>query len=421
MAQGPARELGKIAAYIVTHREISVADIGSLAPIVPRIYDELYPVVDGLVVLYTCNRLEVYLDSDPESLSEAVARLEKLLAGTPAAGKARVLRGVEAVRHLYRVACGLESVMLGENEVLGQVRDAWLEAKENNYTTRLLDMVFHGAIVAGRRARRETGISRGAIGYPEAAVELASRKLGSLDEARILVVGAGQAARAMASSLCSKYSPRELVIANRSREKAALLASTLTGCGAALRAVGLDEASGLRGFDAVFIAVSGSPGLDWATSSGRIVVDISNPPVVSGENVYTMDDVAQLVEKNLEARMREVPRVEEIIEAEIARLLRYIAEKRAEEVISLIMKTARNIARREAEEARRVLAREPVDGVLERAFWSYSKKLLHPLLVGLREMAARGHLEALELIEQYYRDRVGTRRRRSPIPVPETR
>ncbi len=402
LAWGPLR---RISAVIVTHRDVSVEDIGVLGQVKQLVYDELYPLVDGIVVLHTCNRFEVYIDAAPKSTEEAAAKLSAILEATPAAGKWKLLRGVDAIRHLYRVACGLESVMLGENEVLGQVREAWLWAKRNSYTSRLLDMVFHGAIVAGRRARRETGISRGPVGYPEAAITLASRVLGGLRGKRVLVVGAGSAGKSFVESLCSRHGVGEVVVANRTPEKALELASHASKqCpGTVFRARGLEPIQEL--FDAAFIAVSGAPRLDWVAEAARIVVDISTPPVVERVpgKVFVIEDVSRVVDESLSERRREVPRVEEIIEEEIERLERLVLEKRAEQAISLIMRTAMDIAVREAWEARTAIKNRGFDGVLDRAFKSYAKKILHPLLVSLRELAVKGHHDAISIIESNYR------------------
>ena len=395
-------DFSRITAITITHRTASLDAIGRLEGLVSVLYSRLYPFVDGVVVLHTCNRFEAYIDADPAELGRVLEEAKSILGEYWE--KALVLRGVDAVRHLYRVACGLDSVMLGENEILGQVRKAWMYARENAYTSRLLDMIFHGAIVAGRKARRETGISRGAIGYPEAAVEIASRRQ-RLERARILVIGAGKAGRIIVETLCSKYKPRELIIANRSLGKAVRLAGDAEnryGCKAL--AIGLDGLKEVESIDVVFIAVSGSPKIRGLEEKSKLIVDISTPPVVGKtEKTILIDEVSSLVRENIEKRRKEIPRVEEIIESEIARLVRLVREKRAETTISTIMRAARRLAIQEALETRKALrGLSEVDGVMDRAFWSYAKKLLHPLLVSLRQLALDGDEKVLRILEEKY-------------------
>lgn len=394
-------DVARVSAYILTHKDIDINTIGMLREHVEEVYQSIYPLVEGVVVLSTCNRFEVYMDAD--DISNPLNVLSRLLGPIYAHG--RLLKGVNAIYHLFKVAAGLDSAILGENEVLGQVNNAWQYAKANAYSSRLLDVVFHGAIVAGRRARRETAISKGVIGYPEAAVRLAEAKLGSLDGLNILIIGAGDAAKRIAERICYKYNPSMLTIANRDKFRAEKLISLLR-C-KRCTAIGLDQLSTLDSVDVVFIAVYGNPRLDDIIDKAKIVIDISTPPVLAPKEgkVFTFNDVDALVKTSITTRASEIPKVEKIIAEEIERLKRIIAERKADVAVSAIMRFARRVMSEEIEETIRALrSNKPVDKVLELAFWSYTKKLLRPLILTLRRMAIKGYDEFIETIYNNYID-----------------
>ncbi|MEB3756184.1 MAG: hypothetical protein GSR79_04930, partial [Desulfurococcales archaeon] len=143
----------------VDHKNSSLNQIGLLSRLVSNTYQKFYQLASGVVVLSTCNRFEVYLDR-PVSRKETVEAFIQLTGQTPL-----IRTGIDTIRHLFKVASGIESKIIGENEILGQVREAWKYARENSYSTELLDLVFMYALKTGRRVREETGISEGAVSY----------------------------------------------------------------------------------------------------------------------------------------------------------------------------------------------------------------------------------------------------------------
>ena len=363
---------GVVAVY-ADHKSSPLSSIGSLHGLEEEV--AAARPAEGLVVLATCNRFEVYMHNPRPG---AVERLASAIASWGA--RPRVAEGREAVVRLMRIASGLESVILGENEILGQVREAWLKYKKAGLTTSLLDRIFHAAILAGKRARSETGISRGPASYLTAAVQAASNALGGLDGRRVAVVGGGSSGEKLASILCSLYKPSKLLAVSRSPMRASRVASR---CSVG-EPVALAEAPArARGVDAVLVAVKGyRPGsLGWALSA-RIVVDISNPPVVprSG-NVLGMEDLQAMVRAGIEERRKWVPAVEEIIAEEAGKLEARLLEAkyRIGEIIAALDNWADELARamsgRESE---------------YKALRLYGKRLLHPLYMALRRAAAQG-------------------------------
>lgn len=180
------------------------------------------------VLLSTCNRTELYLSAEHDEIdASAAAQALSELAGLAAPPEALfALRGRDAARHLLRVAAGLDSMMLGEDQVLGQVRGAFIAAVEAGATDHLLSRLFHLAIATGRRVRSETALGRHARSVSSATVQTLRSRLHDLAAATVLVVGAGEAGKLTARSLSASGAGR-LLIANRTRERATAVATAL--------------------------------------------------------------------------------------------------------------------------------------------------------------------------------------------------
>ncbi|MCI4459938.1 MAG: NAD(P)-binding domain-containing protein [Acidilobus sp.] len=384
--------LQSLLAYGVTFRDSCFADLLPVAESIKRrAYELLAPLSRGVVVLSTCNRFEVYLDSPAPGRSEEVIRS---LLKAPWR-----LEGEEAARHLLRVAAGLESQIVGEDEVLGQVRDAWLEARRAGLTSELLDTVFHSAISAGARARRETRISKGVLGYPQAAVELGARALGDLDGRRVLVVGAGMAARAMLRHLCTKWRPASVIVADRNPARASEAASECPGA----KAISLAEVKAIDGVDLALVAIKGGPRPELTNLRSRckVLVDISTPPA-SALPDYTAREIEAFVEESARARLEEVPKVEALLEEELDRLKAFLKRKSVDRYLSQIMRVVGLIVEEEARvTAKRIAGGEDPHEAVLTALNSTVKRAFFPVLSYIREDPdSRGHL-ARELARRY--------------------
>lgn len=292
------------------------------------------PALAELFVLSTCNRVEIYaatsdIGTAGIALRQAIARRtgEDLLGPGP---HCYLLAGGAAVHHLCRVACGLDSMLVGEAEVLGQIRAAREIAVAAGTVGQEMDGLLSAAMTAGRRARSETGISVGALSAAGAAVALAEKRLGSLAGRGALVIGAGHAAR-LALTRLAKRRPGKLIVANRSTEHAEAIA----------RLVGAD----VQPLDAVprilcqvdvAIAATQSPGVIVTAEGLRSVmtfdparrlamVDLGLPPVIEpgvgslpGVSLDGLDDLREITDETAERRTREIPRVETIAAEEAA-------------------------------------------------------------------------------------------------------
>ena len=321
------------------------------------------------VVLSTCNRTEVYVQ--PRDGAEAFPAVLDLVfrARAPEVaeeGRLYIKRHSEAARHALAVASGLESMVLGEPEILGQVRQAAARADGLGASGAVLRKLLQFAHSAGRRARTETGINAGAVSLGYSTVELARNIFNRLDAVRLLVVGAGETARTVARNLSERGVTR-LMVTNRSREHAEQLAAEHPGC----EVIPFDErASALDRADVV-VAATGAhePVLTTEACSTAmrrrphgplLVVDLGvprnvEPSAARVENLFLhdIDALDRLIQRNLRRRRREVPKVEEIVDAELVRFERWFRGLAVEPVIAGLQRQAESIRKSELAAARR--------------------------------------------------------------------
>jgi len=312
--------------------------------------------VEEAFVIQTCNRVEAYVVTD-----DADRGWGALAAAVPdVRADAVVEMGHErSLRHLMRVAAGLESLVVGEDQIIGQVRDAVEAAEAANALGPLLSDALRKAIHVGERARTETAINEGVVSMGSAAAELARGELGiDLGSARALVVGAGEmgalAARALAAAGAD-----ELVVANRTVERAERLVEEVDGS----RAVGLDALpSALSAADLVVTATGSDDHLlDRGTLAGAgetAVVDIGQPRDVApgadaldSVDVNDIDDLEAVTEATRTRRKVAAEEVEAMIDEELNRLLSSFKRKRADAAIGAMYESAEAVKRREVEQA----------------------------------------------------------------------
>ncbi|MDM7274928.1 MAG: hypothetical protein P3X22_002225 [Thermoprotei archaeon] len=395
------KALERIELYSITYEKAPHDVIGSLGSKVDEIYERLYPKVNGLIVLSTCARFEIYIDSVGYSVEGDISEVLG-----EAVRYAVKLEGYEVVRHLFKVASGLKSQFIGEHEILGQVRKAWAYARRNNYTSSLLNIIFKRALIAGRRVREETKLGYGAVGYPQAAVELLSRILGGLDGRKILIVGAGQAAEAAVKHLCIKYRPSRVVIANRTLDKAVKVAR-LCDKG---ETAGFDERIKLLSeVEGVIVAVSGGVKVfgEGHINLYRVpIVDLSLSAATDYVEglVYTFDHVKKLSDEYLSVRLSEIPKAEAIVEEEVGRVESDIVLSEVRNLTSNIMKLSAKLYEIEIERTMKSLNGGDADlrRALRLAFHSYMKKVLRPLILYFNDAALKGRYDVVSEVHSYY-------------------
>lgn len=287
------------------------------------------------VLLSTCNRTEVYAVA--ERFHGAYQDIRDVLSDLvflPPEGFSDHLythHGRSAVGHLFSVAAGIDSAVVGESEILGQVRDAWERAAEEGAAGPTLNMAFRQAVEVGKRVRSETAIGRGTTSVSQAAVAMAVERLGSLAGRRILVLGAGEMGEGMAVALAA-VGPAEVMVANRTWERAVALAGRVGG-----RAVRLsDLPAALADVDLLLTSTGATsimvehadlaPAMEGRPDRPLLVVDVAVPrdvdPAVAelpGVTLLDMDDLRRFAEAGMAGRHREVDRVRAIVAEEVER------------------------------------------------------------------------------------------------------
>lgn len=294
-----------------------------------------YPGVSEGVILSTCNRTEVYLASSGfhPGFSCVVDLLTQEQDLTPDQLKRHLYihRDLEAVAHLFKVACGLDSMILGETQILGQVKEGYQAALDNQSAGKVLNTLFNQAIAVGKRAHTETEISQNAVSVSYAAVELAKKVFQSLANRRVLIIGAGKMSELTAKHLLAS-GVGQVVVANRTLERACSMAEMFKGVGIPISEVG----QWLPQVDVV-ISSTGAPHLVLTREMlqeamrqrrGRpiFLFDIAVPRDIDPEAgrlegvfLYDIDDLESAVQANLRERQREARKVERIIEEELVK------------------------------------------------------------------------------------------------------
>jgi glutamyl-tRNA reductase len=358
------------------------------------------------VALSTCNRTCLYLAHEDPDLAEG--RAVRALAGVSGLAEDElravlyVKRDDDAARHLFRVAAGLDSLVPGEAQILGQVRAAYETACDAAAAGPLLHRLFRQALHAGRRVRHETGISENPASVSSAAAELVASVFGDLSGRRVLVVGAGKAAELTVLNLLSRGAANP-VVANRSAERGRALAARFAG-----HSVGLDELDSELDHADVVVASTGSREL--VLEVGRVeaamrrrrgrpifFVDIAVPRdldprinEVDGCYLYDIDDLEQVVEASVAGRLGEADRAEAIVAEETDA---FRAWRRSLDVVPAIASLRALAERIRAAELARAEGRlgplsEPQRRALEAMTSRIVEKLLHLPTVRMKEAAA---------------------------------
>jgi glutamyl-tRNA reductase len=355
-------------------------------------------------VLSTCNRTEFYLVSpDAELAAESVPRLARYLDPSGSGGVGDhlwSLQGADAVRHMLRVAAGLDSMVLGEAQILGQFKAAHRTARSAGTLDAHLDFVMRRAVSAGKRVRTDTGIGRRAGSLSEAAVEYARTVCGSLDGRGVLLLGAGKMS-AQAAKRLAGYGAR-LYITSRGGESAVELADQLGGV-----PVAIDNIDSAAADSDVVLCSTSSPvpvlsGADVERLQSLrghrplCILDIAVPRdvdpaarAVEGVTLVDLDDLGERVAANLEGRRRELPAAERIVDEELERTVTVISQRdSAAPTIGALTRRAEELRRREVEKTLQRLdisdeSRRQVE-VMTR---SLVRKLLHAPIAHLKESA----------------------------------
>jgi glutamyl-tRNA reductase len=372
------------------------------------------------VIISTCNRSEIYLVvGDPVRAESDVLGLLARRAGIRPTELAEAIyspRNCDAARHLYRVTAGLESMIVGEAEVQGQVRRAHEAAMRAGCTGPLSNRMFAAALTTGKRVRSETEIGSSRVSVPSVAVDLALSVLGGLEQRHVVILGAGETSELTARAL-AEQGAGTIFVANRHADRALSLAQRFGGS-----VVGLDKLPDQLLHADIVLSSTSSPHpivgreeleLVMAERRGRplLLIDIAVPRDIDpacaeleGVSLYDIDDLQAVVARNLSTREEETPRALEIVEEEIHRFARWLGQLDALPTVSALREHGNTIVEQVLAEnsGRWESASERDIARVEAIARAVMSRLLHEPTIRLRSLGSdRGHA-SLEIVRELF-------------------
>jgi glutamyl-tRNA reductase len=364
----------------------------------------------GVLLLQTCNRVEVIVDGDVDALREFLAEQGRK--------DFFVHEGKGALRHLFALASGIDSMIVGEDQIIGQLKKALADAQEAGTATGFLEHCINKAIHVGIEVRKRTLINRGAVSIGSAAVQLAEAEIGSLEGKHILVVGSGEMGLLVAQALAEKHLTA-MYVANRTYGRAVILAKKIGGM-----AVRLSELYHYITLSDVVISCTSAPhpiihigdlqksmkDRCWPVEGHPrplILVDIAQPrdveegaDEIDGVRLFTIDSLRTINEQTMSTRKAEAERAHEFVEAELEIFLRHLNRRSADEVLASLHTWAETIRTRERD---RALARlgatdAKTAAIVDDLTRVLAKKILTDATFSVRASAEDGDLESAETL-----------------------
>ncbi len=386
--------------------------------------DVLKPALEGLrqafgsgvreaAILSTCNRTEIYCAAEPavaSRLPDWMADYNKLESVDLVPHLYRYDHNA-AVRHAFRVASGLDSMVLGEPQILGQMKDAVRVAGEAGSLGTLLHQLFQRTFSVAKEVRTQTAIGAHSVSMAAAAVKLAERIFGDLSQTKVLFIGAGEMIELCATHFAAA-NPGSIMVANRTRERAEVLADRFMAD--TMRLADLSER--LSEFDIVVSCTASSLpilGLGMVERAVRarrhrpvVMVDLAVPRDIESEigrlddvYLYTVDDLGHLVQRGSDARRAAVVQAEAIIDTQVQSYMHWLQNRAIVPAIVDLQHTAEQIRQHELDRARRLLARgDDPEQVLELLAHGLTQKYLHGPMSELNRSAGTEREQLLDLL-----------------------
>ena len=360
------------------------------------------------VLVQTCNRIEIYCVIKDSVGRNPVGRILKFWSANAGVSldiltrNVDCLKGKEALHNLFNVASGLDSMAVGEDQILGQVRAAYTKAKKLGCIGLVLDKAFRSAINVGKKVRSETRINQGSISISSAAVDLAAKELGNLKHTTALVLGAGKAGSIAAQTL-RRRGVKSIIVANRTHKTAVQLARRVSG-----RSIRFEEVYDvLPQIDVAIVALAvtkpivKASSLRWICGKNRIqrhllVVDISQPRAVEDEVgsirgviLKNIDSLKQVVEESVGKRQAEAEKAKRIVLDELTRFERQQSELMIEPFISEIFRWVESVRQKELKRALSKMSEqnEKRVGIMDRFSRELVERILQTPIDQLRQAA----------------------------------
>lgn len=395
----------------VTHT--SAGGTEGLNDVVPLLESEIgkritgVPQVTEYVIVRTCNRFEVYTAvTDNRSVEDYLQTTIRTV--VPSSNIAYILQDRESIKHLFRVVCGLDSLIVGEDQIQHQVRESYAKAKEEGHVGAMLTRLFDNAMIVGKRVRSETALNKGAVSVGSAAVELAESRIGDLGGKAITILGAGDIASVISKNLVGK-NVGTVIVSNRTYSRAIELADELGG-----KAVSMARLTEAVAESDVVLVATGAPHAVLHTHHVEeamarrpdrtlLIIDVSVPRNTDAEvagipnvDLENMDSLQTIAMRNVERRRNEIVSAEKIIGQELARLDSEQREQLANDVIRRIGIKMAAIREHEVETALSRAGAADVHELIDDLSRALSNKFTAELYRNLREASRDGRTDRCE-------------------------
>ncbi|HZY46556.1 MAG TPA: glutamyl-tRNA reductase [Candidatus Bathyarchaeia archaeon] len=408
----------------VTYRRAPLATLDALTiRDLPSFYKLLRGIVGvkGAVVVQTCNRVDFFLDvEDGAEVEDQLFRNWALECKFKLHELRRITEqrtGEQVLSYLVSLASGLESMLIGENQILGQLRSSLIEARGHVASSPTLSQTFEMSFAAGAKIREQTGIGRGSVSLGSAALKLAEEALGPLDNTQVLLLGTGEIGMIMMKALRAR-GIADVSVAGGSRQRTETFCRTFGG-----KPFGMADAiSNLALFSLAIVATKATgylltkeiilPNISPDHKRKLVILDLSLPSNVSsdvgqieGIMIKTMDDLREITEQTASLRRKMVREAQPLVEQEVQRISSLLRREEAEPMVSDLYHRAERIRREELEKAlsKLDLTRTQRE-ILEKMSLSLVQKLLSQPVVNLREAAKKGDTELLTVAGQIFGD-----------------
>ncbi|HZY95085.1 MAG TPA: glutamyl-tRNA reductase [Candidatus Bathyarchaeia archaeon] len=397
------------------HKTAPLAILEMLAPREPEEFYKVLqklPTIKGSVILRTCNRVEFYLDMEPETdLDDNLLRYWALESKFKRSQLGRILRerhGSEVVEHIIRLGSGLESMLVGEPQILGQLKEALAESQTHGAASPLLRELFEKTMKAASKIREETGIGRGTVSIGSAAIKISEEILGDIKEQSVLLIGTGQVATLTMKALRAR-DLNNIVVAGRTHERAESFCHSYGGT-----PIAIAQLQGYLAFsDLVIVATTARDYLltkadlvdvNRKTFRPRVMIlDLSVPRNVSpevaelhGVTLKTLEDLKGITDATSAKRRQIVKDADHLVKAKTEDISNLLRRRSAEPIVSEIYERAEQIRAELLEKTLPSLSLDPSQKrVLENMTVSLIEKILEKPAVRLRKAAERGDAQVL--------------------------
>ncbi len=381
--------------------------------------------IQECAILSTCNRTEIFCAVEDENAAcNSLHHFISELKGVPLAELEEhlyCLQQEDAMRHAFRVASGLDSMVLGETQIVGQMKKAEKEARNCGGLGLYLNYLFQKTFAVAKEVRSSTEIGSRSISLAAAAVRVANRIFGNISNSKVLFVGAGEMIELCAAHFCAQ-APKEVSVANRTIERAEALAKTINATSLKLA----DLPQRLPDYDIVVsctassLPIIGLGMVQRAVKKRRhkpmFLVDLAVPRDIEDEvssledvYVYTVDDLGKVVESGMKSRQEAVTKADLLIDERIKEFHLWMLARNSVPHIRNMMERAEGLRMAELQKAKRSLSRgEDPEDVLEHLSTSLMKKFLHDPLSHLRNthsLPDEEHAKVLQMLDHFYQGR----------------